>query len=56
MNCTIDLHEINASYANQNIYQTLKKMFGNNNETIFNDTTETMKIVEKIWRIKIKLK
>jgi hypothetical protein len=56
MNCTIDLHEINASYSNQNVYQTLKKMFQSNNETIFDDSAETMKMVEKIWRIKIKLK
>lgn len=56
MNCTIDLHEINTSYSNQDVYQTLKKMFESNNETIFDDSAETMKMVEKVWRIKIKLK
>jgi len=31
----------------------LKSIYGSKTETVFDDTNETMKIVEKIWRIKI---
>jgi hypothetical protein len=72
MNCEINLHEIGGqsctfgnndlsgvgqgASASVNIYQILKNIYGNKTETIFNDTTETMKIVEKTWRVKICLK
>ena len=72
MNCSINLNQIsglNASYANEdlsgvgqgqkpsvNVYQVLKSIYGNKTEIVFDDTLETMKIVEKVWRIKICLK
>lgn len=51
MSCTINLDEM--SYSNFTIYQTLKNIYGSKSEIIFNDLLETMKIVEKTWRVKI---
>jgi len=72
MNCTINLNEhkgFKGVYGNSdlsgvgqgqspsvNLYQVLKSIYGSKTETVFDDTNETMKIVEKIWRIKICLK
>jgi len=69
MNCTINLNEhkgYTSVYGNSdlsgvgqgqassvNLYQVLKSIYGSKTETVFDDTNETMKIVEKIWRIKI---
>ena len=69
MNCTINLNEhkgYTGVYGNSdlsgvgqgqssslNLYQVLKSIYGSKTETVFDDTNETMKIVEKIWRIKI---
>ena len=69
MNCTINLNEhkgYTGVYGNSdlsgvgqgqassvNLYQVLKSIYGSKTETIFDDVNETMKIVEKIWRIKI---
>ena len=57
MNCTINLNEISSDAASTtNVYQMLKNIFGNKTDVIFDDSNEKMKLVEKIWRIKIKLK
>ena len=72
MNCSINLNEhtgYTGVYGNSdlsgvgqgqassvNLYQVLKSIYGSKTETIFDDANETMKIVEKIWRIKICLK
>ena len=72
MNCSINLNEhsgYTGVYGNSdlsgvgqgqapsvNLYQVLKSIYGGKTETIFDDANETMKIVEKIWRIKICLK
>ena len=57
MNCTINLNEITSDAASTtNVYQMLKNIFGNKPDVIFDDSNEKMKLVEKIWRIKIKLK
>ena len=57
MNCTINLNEITADTATTtNVYQMLKNIFGTKNDVVFYDSSEQMKLVEKIWRIKIKLK
>ena len=57
MNCTINLNEITSGSATTtNIYQMLKNIFGSKSDVVFDDSAEQMKLVEKIWRIKIKLK
>ena len=69
MNCTINLNEhqgYTGVYGNNdlsgvgqgqassvNLYQVLKSIYGSKTETIFDDVNETMKIVEKVWRIQI---
>jgi len=57
MNCTINLNNITSGSATTtNIYQMLKNIFSSKTDVIFDDSAEQMKLVEKIWRIKIKLK
>ena len=57
MNCTINLNEITSDAATTtNVYQMLKNIFGSKTDVVFDDSSEQMKLVEKIWRIKIKLK
>ena len=57
MNCTINLNEITSGAATTtNVYQMLKNIFGSKSDVVFDDSAEQMKLVEKIWRIKIKLK
>ena len=55
MSCDINLSQITGKGFNTNIYQILKKMFGDKDEIEFDDSLETMNIVEKNWRVKILL-
>ena len=55
MKCNINLDNNVGSYTNTSEYEILKNMFENRDDVEFNDTTNEMKLTEKVWRIKIKL-
>ena len=56
MKCNIELENTLGQKMSENSqYDLLKSMFNDNDSVIFNDTEKSMKLVEKVWRIKIKL-
>ena len=56
MNCNVELENtLGQKLSEISQYDMLKSMFDDNINIVFNDTDKTMKLIEKVWRIKIQL-
>ena len=56
MKCNIELdNTLGQKLSDNSQYDMLKSMFADNIHVEFDDNDKTMKLIEKVWRIKIKL-
>jgi hypothetical protein len=56
MKCDIELdNNVGETFTENSQYDILKSMFENKEGVHFNDDNKSMKLIEKVWRIKLKL-